>query len=333
MSTRTRNPTAPVLTREAGGGVAVMVRRPADLRPGGEPGAALIAAFLAGRSERTRRAYAGDLGDFRAFLGASDLDAAAAVLLSGTHGEANALALAYRAHLVERGLSPNTTNRRLASVRSLVKLGRTLGLVPWTLEVGNLKARAYRDTRGPGRDGLRRMLDALDAKRSAKALRDRAAVRLLYDLALRRAEVVALDLADVEADAVHVLGKGRTQTERLTLPDRTAAALAEWLEVRGTHPGPLFTNFDRAGKGSGRLSGTSLYRIVRELGEEVGIVARPHGLRHAAITRMLDLTSGNVRSVKRFSRHSKLDTLMVYDDNRADVAGELARLLVEDAAA
>ena len=39
------------------------------------------------------------------------------------------------------------------------------------------------------------------------------------------------------------------------------------------------------------------------------------------------LTSGDVRSVRRFSRHAKLDTLMVYDDNRADLAGEIARRL------
>ena len=94
----------------------------------------------------------------------------------------------------------------------------------------------------------------------------------------------------------------------------------------GTEAGPLFLNFDRAGKG-GRLTGTSLYRIVRELGGDAGIQVRPHGLRHAATTEALDLTGGDVRSVRRFSRHAKLDTLMDYDDNRADLAGEIARRL------
>jgi hypothetical protein len=39
----------------------------------------------------------------------------------------------------------------------------------------------------------------------------------------------------------------------------------------------------------------------------------------------LDVTGGDVRSVRAFSRHSKLDTLLKYDDRRRDVAGELAR--------
>jgi integrase/recombinase XerC len=33
----------------------------------------------------------------------------------------------------------------------------------------------------------------------------------------------------------------------------------------------------------------------------------------------------DVRQVWRFSHHARLDTLLVYDDNRKDLAGEVAR--------
>jgi integrase/recombinase XerC len=301
---------------------------PSQLATPGNPSAALVEAFLSGRNPRTLDAYRKDLEDFRAYVGAPTPHAAAAVLFGGSQGEANGLALGYRAHLTGRGLSPNTVNRRLAALRSLVKLARTLGRIPWSLDVDSVKAQPYRDTRGPGRAGFRRLVDTLDTRLDAKAKRDRAAVRLLYDLALRRGEVVALDMEDLDAEAgtVSVLGKGRTQKQRMTLPEPTRAALVGWVEARGTEAGPLFLNFDRAGKG-GRLTGTSLYRIVRELGEDAGVQVRPHGLRHAAITEALDLTGGDVRSVRKFSRHAKLDTLMVYDDNRTDLAGEIARRL------
>ncbi len=92
-----------------------------------------------------------------------------------------------------------------------------------------------------------------------------------------------------------------------------------------SHAGPC-----RQG-GSGRLTGTSLYRIVRRLGEDAGVRARPHGLRHAAITEALDLTGGDVRAVQRFSRHRKLETLLRYDDNRTDMAGAIARRVAEAA--
>jgi integrase len=52
--------------------------------------------------------------------------------------------------------------------------------------------------------------------------------------------------------------------------------------MRGDEPGPLFTNFDRAAKVN-RLTGVSLYRIVRRLGEKNGFKVWPHGLRHTTI--------------------------------------------------
>lgn len=292
----------------------------------------LVAAFLAGRNPRTLAAYRQDLENFRAFVGAEDLSQAAELLLTRGHGEANALGLDYRTSLLERGLSPATVNRRLAAVRSLVRLARTLGFVPWTLEVESVKSEAYRDTRGPGRVGFRRLLDELDYRRDAKGTRDRAVLRLLYDLALRRGEVVSLDVEDVdlEAGTLDVLGKGRTQKVRLSLPEPTKTVLRAWLELRGTEPGPLFVNFDHARKGR-RLTGTSVCRIVRRLGEAAGLKVRPHGLRHSSITAALDATRGDVRKVQRFSRHRDLRVLNRYDDNREDLAGEVARLVAAGA--
>lgn len=288
----------------------------------------LVEAFLSGRNERTLEAYRRDLEDFRSFTQAPAADEAARLLLAHGAGSGNELVLRYRASLMERGLAAATVNRRLAAVRSLVKLARTVGLVSWALEVPSVKAEAYRDTRGPGRDGFRRLLEAAGRRRDGKAVRDRALLRLLHDLALRRGEVAHLDLEDLdlEAGTVAVLGKGRTAKVRLTLPDPTKDALRSWLEVRGTEAGPLFVNFDRAGKGA-RLTGRSLHRLVRDLGRRVGLAVRPHGLRHAAITEALDLMGGNVRAVARFSRHRDLRVLNVYDDNRADLGGEVARLV------
>jgi integrase/recombinase XerC len=42
----------------------------------------------------------------------------------------------------------------------------------------------------------------------------------------------------------------------------------------------------------------------------------PHCIRHSAITAALDATEGDMRKVQKLSRHRKLDTLMIYDDNQ-----------------
>ena len=57
---------------------------------------------------------------------------------------------------------------------------------------------------------------------------------------------------------------------------------------------------------------------------------RARQIHHAGITRALDKTGGNVRTVKKFSRHAKIDTLLRYDDNRSDVAGDITRTVFDD---
>ncbi len=76
-----------------------------------EPTDELLAAFLAGRSDCTRRAYSQDLDDFRRFLRARKVYDAATALLSRGHGEANRVALAWRASLQERRLQRGCHNQ------------------------------------------------------------------------------------------------------------------------------------------------------------------------------------------------------------------------------
>ena len=48
----------------------------------------------------------------------------------------------------------------------------------------------------------------------------------------------------------------------------------------------------------------------------------PHRIRHSAITEALNLTDGNVRKVQKLSRHSTIETVMIYDDARLRRPGE-----------
>jgi Site-specific recombinase XerD len=299
-------------------------------------GPSLVEAFLAGRGPQTLRAYRTDLEQFAAYLGAPTPEAAVARLLSGGPGTANALVLGYRNHLIALGRSAASVNRPLAALRSLVKLARTLGLVTWSLEVPGLRAEPYRDTRGPGADGVRKLLAAAEGD-TRRDRRDRAILRLLYDLGLRRGEVAALDVDDVDLarGTVSVVGKGRTAKTLLTLAAPTRAALAAWLEVRGSAPGPLFVNFDHSGKGaSRRLTPNGIYRLVKTRGESAGVKVAPHGLRHTAITEACKAAQAagiGLEEVLDFSRHRDVKVLMIYRDRERNVQGTLAELVAEKA--
>ena len=70
--------------------------------------------------------------------------------------------------------------------------------------------------------------------------------------------------------------------------------------------------------------------MVKKLGKAVVVEVRPHGLRHAAITEALNLTNGNVRALQRFSRQKALQVVTVYDDNRSDIGGQVARQIASE---
>lgn len=109
--------------------------------------------WLAGRPAPTREAYRRALVDLRLLLGCETVDEVAPRLLaSRTSG--HAIAIAYRAALLEGAAASATVNLRLAALRSLVRHAHRLGLVDWLLDVDGVRCQAYRDTRGPGRDGL-----------------------------------------------------------------------------------------------------------------------------------------------------------------------------------
>jgi integrase/recombinase XerC len=147
---------------------------------------------------------------------------------------------------------------------------------------------------------------------------------------------VALDLADVdlERSQVAIVGKGKTEKERVTISVQARDALTQWIAARGDEPGPLFIRLDPAATGIERITGDSVNRIVSKLGKKSGLTRkiRAHGLRHQGITRALDLTNGNIRMVQGLSRHVDPRTLMKYDDARRDDAGALAQMLGNDRA-
>ena len=153
--------------------------------------------------------------------------------------------------------------------------------------------------------------------------------------ALRRTEVIRLTVpVDLELanSRIRIHGKHRADPEWISIPPATERALTQWLSMRGSAPGPLFTRLDRhapiarqrAGD-PGPLTGEALRQLVRDLGKRVNVAARPHGLRHAAITEALAATHGDLRAVQRYARLKSATAITVYDDERADLGGAVAR--------
>lgn len=290
------------------------------------------------RSEQTRRNYRQNTAAFFRWLYQEDPSPeVVAGFLQLEQGQAIAAVVNYRAWLRENGSKEATRNAHIAAIKSLVKFGRKLGKCSYSLEdLTSEPVTAYRDTRGVDAATYKRMLALCDRSTLAGS-RDYALLRLLWDTALRRGEVSKASLEDLDASRLWILGKGRgSQKEAITLAGKTQEAIAQWLEVRQQQQGklkpadPLFCALDKAHLGQ-RLSGTSIYRIVRAKAEAAGVqrIFSPHRVRHSSITAALDTNQGNVRATQQFSRHRSMETVQRYDDNRIDLQGQIANTVAD----
>ena len=128
------------------------------------------------------------------------------------------------------------------------------------------------------------------------ALRDRAILRALYTTAIRRDEAVRLsreDVADGRSAQALITGKGGR--ERVIFFDPpTMAAIRRYLEARADRHRPLFLRHD-AGRGAPgprgerwRLSGNTIYDLVKRAGAAVGSRATPHSFRHDRASLLLN---------------------------------------------
>src|SRR5450759_4553822 len=294
----------------------------------------VVCLFFSSHSAATDLAYEKDLASLADFLHVNGHEGAGLWLLSAPSSEVNLVVATWQRNLLSSGSSPATTNRRIAALRSLLALGRALGVTTSEIRLGDLRTCPTRDTRGPGANAVAQMVGLLQQEQTPKTLRDLCILRLLYDLGLRRAEVVSIDVEDVDQERgeLWVKGKGRSAKERFSLPEPTLEALSAWLDARGSTPGPLFTNFDRASKG-GRLNASSVYRIVRVLGGRVGVRARPHGIRHTAVTEAIKLAAReglDLSIVQAFSRHADPRTLFRYRDAEGDPQASVSSAIANE---
>ncbi|EDY17632.1 integrase family protein [Chthoniobacter flavus Ellin428] len=154
----------------------------------------------------------------------------------------------------------------------------------------------------------------LRIEKSAKApvwmpARDAAILELFYSSGLRLAELVALDVANVDiySESVRVLGKGRK--ERVVPVGAPAlTAIQKYRQEANVHAGPLFLSKVRR-----RLTAANVWLVIRRYLPHTSIPLKvsPHKLRHSFATHLLD-AGADLRSVQSLLGHASLSTTQIY---------------------
>jgi integrase/recombinase XerC len=211
-----------------------------------------------------------------------------------------------------KGLAARSVARRLSAVRTFLN---------YLIETGALRSNAAVHVQAP--KAPRRLPATLDPDQVAsllaisgdepETLRDRAMLELFYSSGLRLAELVGLNLGDVDQSdrTVRVLGKG-SKTRVVPVGKQALAALHDWLAVRSgvaQHGEPALFVGRRGARVSPRTVQKRVNTWAKRQGTPTGV--HPHMLRHSFATHVLE-SSRNLRAVQELLGHASLSTTQIY---------------------
>jgi integrase len=177
-------------------------------------------------------------------------------------------------------------------------------------------------------DELLAMSLQLDAEGRTRSTRDRALLLLGFGGAFRRSELAGLDLDDIDLgrDRVAVtLNRSKTDQHgrgrQLVIPRAQRAdlcpvcSLQDWLKIRGSKAGPLFTNVNKADKPTlERIPSGLPYYVVRTVAKRAGIdFSRfgAHSLRAGFCTAAAD-AGADVFEIMATSGHKSVENVQKY---------------------
>jgi integrase/recombinase XerC len=219
----------------------------------------------------------------------------------------------YLAWRHRRGASGKTLQRELSSLRSLYR---------WLLREGLAGSNPAVGVRAP--KSPRRLPATLDADQLCSlldhpadddllAIRDQAMIELFYSSGLRLAELVSVNVGDIDMaeGELGVLGKG-SKTRRVPVGSKAREAVERWMQVRANLAAagePALFVSRRGTRINPRTVEVRIAKWARTQGATRDL--HPHLLRHSFATHLLE-SSGDLRAVQELLGHADIGTTQIY---------------------
>jgi len=218
----------------------------------------------------------------------------------------------YAAARHRQGLSAKSLQRRLAALRALFRYLQREGKVEHNPAQGVRAPKVHRKlpvTLDP--DQMNQLLNLPGD--DPLSVRDKAIMELFYSSGLRLAELVSVDLYDLDRQdaALEVTGKGN-KTRRVPVGRMALRAIDDWLRIRSTVAKAGEQSLFVSKRGT-RLSARSVQARLRQRALEQGAPRQvhPHLLRHSFASHLLE-SSADLRAVQELLGHADISTTQIY---------------------
>jgi integrase/recombinase XerC len=263
-------------------------------------------------SDHTVSAYMRDLLSFESYC-------------IGEHGDTSINSLPYtviRSWIIsclEAGCSNRTVNRKISSLKAYYKFLLRKGYETSNPLAGHRPLKADRKLEVPfSQEEMRELFTSWStADVDFETLRDRLVVELFYTTGIRRAELIGIEVSDVDLETGTLRVMGKRKKERiLPLLKTVTPHIADYIQVRNeTFPNSDSPFLILSATGN-KIYETLVYRIIKKYLSTVSekVKRSPHILRHTFATHMLN-QGADMNSVKELLGHASLASTQVYTHN------------------
>jgi len=227
----------------------------------------------------------------------------------------------YRIYLEQSHYASSTINLRLAAVRRLAYEAADVGLLSPDLAAG------IRRVKGAKKHGVRIgnwltaeqskfLLAAFDSEK-LRDKRDYAIVAVLLGCGLRRAELAAVTVQDLQQREEHwvfadLIGKGG-HIRTVPIPDWVGQALQAWTSEAAITTGPIFRAINKAGRIPAHgFTPKVIWEVVKRKALACGLSkVAPHDLRRTC-ARLCHLAGGELEQIQFLLGHVSVQTTERY---------------------
>ena len=227
----------------------------------------------------------------------------------------------YRISLEQRHYASTTIKLRLATVRRLAYEAADCGLLSADLAAGIRRVKGAKRLGVPVGNWLsaeqgKRLLLTPDGT-SLRGKRDYATLAILLGCGLRRAELTALRVEDIQQREEHwviadLVGKGG-HIRTIPIPDWVKAGIDVWMTAAGITTGTLLRSINKAGRiwGNG-FSPKVIWGVVKEKAKACDIQSlAPHDLRRTC-ARLCHQAGGELEQIQFLLGHVSVETTERY---------------------
>ena len=229
--------------------------------------------------------------------------------------------LRFRLYLESLALAAGTVNQRLAAVRRLAYEAADSGLLSPELAAGirrvkGVKALGTRLGNWLNSDQAKLLLLNADGK-DLRSIRDLAMLAVLLGCGLRRAELSALRVEDMQKRQGHwavvdLVGKGK-RVRTVPMPMWVKAALDHWTAAADISQGRVFRAVSRHGTPWGKgISENVVWYVVRRCAERMQLDhLAPHDLRRTC-AKLCHTAGGEIEQIQFLLGHASVLTTERY---------------------